>query len=147
MSSRPRHGTSPQSRRNSATNKTLEDRHTVSEPRPVERTPNDGPSWEVDILRDDTVIVDTFLLNRDVLPPRINKKGKVLWKLPDTADKLVRLLCRIKLFIKTTSFFLRRNMFIYVVPGSPRLDRMIVGVSWIFSENERRNANRSSKRN
>ena len=87
----------------------MEDRHTVSEPRPVERTPNDGPSWEVDILRDDTVIVDTFLLNRDVLPPRINKKGKVLWKLPDTADKLVRLLCRIKLFIKTTSFFLRRN--------------------------------------
>lgn len=68
----------------------MEDRHTVSEPRSVEKTA-DGPSWEVDILRDDTVIVDTFLLNSDVLPPRINKKGKVLWKLPDTADKLVRL--------------------------------------------------------
>ncbi|KAL3815921.1 hypothetical protein ACHAXA_005769 [Cyclostephanos tholiformis] len=67
---------------------TMEDRHTISEPRPVEKNANDGFSWEVDILRDDTVIVDTFLLNSDVLPPRINKKGKVVWKLPDRGDKL-----------------------------------------------------------
>jgi len=68
----------------------MEDRHAVSEPRPVESNGRDGnlPSWEVDILRDDTVIVDTFLLNNDVLPPRTNKKGKVVWRLPDTADKL-----------------------------------------------------------
>ena len=65
----------------------MEDRHTVSEPRPIE----DGshlPSWEVDILRDGTV-VDTFLLNNDVLPPRSNKRGKVLWRLPDSLNKLV----------------------------------------------------------
>lgn len=63
-------------------------RHSVSDPRPVGGDEN-LPSWEVDILRDDTVIVDTFLLNNEVLPPRTNKKGKVVWRLPDTADKLV----------------------------------------------------------
>ena len=66
----------------------MEDRHSVSEPRPV-----DGgvgkPSWEVDILRDDTLVVDTFSLSNDNLPPRTNKKGKVVWRLPDKADKLV----------------------------------------------------------
>lgn len=46
------------------------------------------PSWEVDILRDG-VIVDSFILNKEVLPPRTNKKGKVVWKLPDNGDKLV----------------------------------------------------------
>eukprot|EP00584_Thalassiosira_punctigera_P005781 CAMPEP_0172535502 /NCGR_PEP_ID=MMETSP1067-20121228/7482_1 /TAXON_ID=265564 ORGANISM="Thalassiosira punctigera, Strain Tpunct2005C2" /NCGR_SAMPLE_ID=MMETSP1067 /ASSEMBLY_ACC=CAM_ASM_000444 /LENGTH=508 /DNA_ID=CAMNT_0013320439 /DNA_START=140 /DNA_END=1666 /DNA_ORIENTATION=- len=68
----------------------MEDRHTVSEPRPVESIGRDGnlPSWEVDVLRDDTVIVDTFLLNNSVLPPRTNKRGKVVWRLPDTTDKL-----------------------------------------------------------
>ncbi|KAL7540547.1 hypothetical protein ACHAXR_012582 [Thalassiosira sp. AJA248-18] len=68
----------------------MEDRHTVSDPRSV-GIGGDGnlPSWEVDILRDDTVIVDTFLLNNDVLPPRTNKKGKVVWRLPDKGEKLV----------------------------------------------------------
>mmetsp|Transcript_15950 Transcript_15950/g.33697 ORF Transcript_15950/g.33697 Transcript_15950/m.33697 type:complete len:510 (-) Transcript_15950:105-1634(-) len=68
----------------------MEDRHAVSEPRPVESNGRDGnlPSWEVDILRDDTVVVDTFLLNNDVLPPRTNKRGKVVWRLPDKTDKL-----------------------------------------------------------
>jgi hypothetical protein len=65
----------------------MEDRHSVSEPRIVEGSPT--PSWEVDILRDDTVIVDTVVLNGDVLPPRTNKKGKVVWRLPDSADKMV----------------------------------------------------------
>ena len=66
----------------------MEDRHSISEPRPVP-----SPScteWEIDILRDDTVIVDTFVINNEVLPPRTNKKGKVLWKLPDATSKLVR---------------------------------------------------------
>ena len=66
----------------------MEDRHTVSEPRPIEDESH-FPSWEVDILRDGTVIVDTFLLNNDVLPPRTNKRGKVLWRLPDSLNKLV----------------------------------------------------------
>ena len=70
----------------------MEDRHAVSEPRLVESIGRDGnflPSWEVDILRDDTVIVDTFVLNNEVLPPRTNKRGKVVWRLPDKTDKLV----------------------------------------------------------
>ena len=71
---------------------TMEDRHSVTDPRPVESIDVDGnvvPSWEVDILRDDTVIVDTFLLNNEVLPPRTNKRGKVVWRLPNKMDKLV----------------------------------------------------------
>ena len=67
----------------------MEDRHTVSEPRPIEDGNQKMPSWEVDILRDGTVIVDTFLLNNDVLAPRTNKRGKVLWRLPDSLNKLV----------------------------------------------------------
>lgn len=148
MSSRPRHGTSPQSRRNSATNKTMEDRHTVSEPRPVKKNANDRPSWEVDILRDETVIVDTFFLDSDVLPPRINKKGKLLWKLPDTGDKVVRLISRIKCAASVT-IFLQQHLFLLtrrcLVSGSLRLDQKIAGVSWIFSGNERRNANRRKR--
>ena len=45
--------------------------------------------WEVDIIRDGSVIVDTFVLNNEVLPPRKNKKGKVLWCLPSDPDKTV----------------------------------------------------------
>jgi len=63
----------------------MEDRHTVSDPRPVDNT----PSWEVDILRDNSVIVDTILLNNGTLPPRKNKRGKVLWRLPDSLDRIV----------------------------------------------------------
>ncbi|KAL7549656.1 hypothetical protein ACHAWF_012922 [Thalassiosira exigua] len=70
----------------------MEDRHSVSEPRFVENVDESTPAWEVDILRDDTVIVDTFLLDNDVLPPRTNKKGKVVWRLPDAAKKLVSFL-------------------------------------------------------
>jgi hypothetical protein len=75
---------------NSLTNKqhcNMEDRHSISEPRPIHG--KNYAEWEIDILRDDTVIVDTFIINNEVLPPRTNKKGKVLWRLPDTVDKLV----------------------------------------------------------
>ncbi len=72
----------------------MEDRHTISDPRPLvlEKIGSDDdlPSWEVDIIRDDTVIVDTVVLNNENLPPRTNKKGKVIWRLPDSTDKLVR---------------------------------------------------------
>ncbi|KAL7517794.1 hypothetical protein ACHAWX_002684 [Stephanocyclus meneghinianus] len=73
------------------TNLIMEDRHSISEPRPIVRR-HIGSStcveWEVDILRDDTVVVDTIILTDDVLPPRTNKKGKVVWRLPDSVDKL-----------------------------------------------------------
>mmetsp|Transcript_10182 Transcript_10182/g.21234 ORF Transcript_10182/g.21234 Transcript_10182/m.21234 type:complete len:523 (+) Transcript_10182:128-1696(+) len=70
----------------------MEDRHTISDPRPLvlEKVGSDDdlPSWEVDIIRDDTVVVDTVVLNNENLPPRTNKKGKVVWRLPDSTDKL-----------------------------------------------------------
>jgi hypothetical protein len=62
----------------------MEDRHTISEPRRLVNDGDTNPRWEVDILRDDSLVVDTFVLNSTVLPPRVNKKGKVLWKLPET---------------------------------------------------------------
>ena len=65
----------------------MEDRHTVSDPRPVDNST--VPSWTVDILRDNSVIVDTILLNNSTLPPRKNKRGKVLWRLPDSLDRIV----------------------------------------------------------
>jgi hypothetical protein len=67
----------------------MEDRHSISEPRAVVRIGISAVEWEVDILRDETVVVDTFILNDEVLPPRTNKKGKILWRLPDSEDKLV----------------------------------------------------------
>eukprot|EP00804_Cyclotella_cryptica_P026030 CCRYP_019309-RA/>CCRYP_019309-RA protein AED:0.04 eAED:0.04 QI:88/1/1/1/1/1/2/1276/479 len=69
----------------------MEDRHSISEPRAIVRRNFGSPSyveWEVDILRDDTVVVDTLTLTDEVLPPRTNKKGKVVWRLPDSEDKL-----------------------------------------------------------
>eukprot|EP00985_Skeletonema_marinoi_P003519 scaffold1508_cov108-Skeletonema_marinoi.AAC.5 len=69
----------------------MEDRHSVSNPRPFPGGGSDGvkviPTWEVDIIRDGSVIVDTFVLNNEVLPPRKNKKGKVLWSLPKDLNK------------------------------------------------------------
>jgi hypothetical protein len=73
----------------------MEDRHSVSNPRPLPGGGGDGvkdiPTWEVDIIRDGSVIVDTFVLNNEVLPPRKNKKGKVLWRLPKDLDNTVSL--------------------------------------------------------
>ncbi len=71
----------------------MEDRHSVSKPRPVPGGGGDGvkdvPMWEVDIIRDGSVIVDTFVLHHEILPPRKNKKGKVLWCLPKDLNKTV----------------------------------------------------------
>ena len=93
----------------------LEDRHTISEPRPVvdgtdENPPvvvvvgneneNENetssssssshklPTWEVDIFREgvDTPIM-TLQINARNLPPRIRKK-KIIWKLPDTIHQI-----------------------------------------------------------
>lgn len=62
----------------------MEDRYTISEPRCIVNDGDTNPCWEVDILRDDSMVVDTFVLSSAVLPPRVNKKGRVLWKLPET---------------------------------------------------------------
>ena len=76
----------------------MQDRHRVSEARPLPGSGDDGlkdvPTWEVDIIRDGTVIVDTFVLNNEVLPPRKNKKGRVLWRLPSDLDNAVSFLMR-----------------------------------------------------
>ena len=68
----------------------MEDRHSISEPRPVFCRGNSlPPVWEIDVVRDGTVVIDTFKLDNEVLPPRRNKKGKVVWRLPDSVEKLV----------------------------------------------------------
>ena len=63
----------------------MEDRHSLSEPRPIPGLAL--PSWEVDVLRDgvDTPIM-TILIDNNSLPPRKRKK-KVVWKLPDSVDQ------------------------------------------------------------
>lgn len=70
----------------------MEHRHSISKPR-LSSCDGDGvkdvPAWEVDIIRDGTLVVDTFVLNNDILPPRKNKKGKVLWCLPNDVNKTV----------------------------------------------------------
>ncbi len=84
------------------------------------------PSWEVDILRDG-VIVDSFILNKEVLPPRTNKKGKVVWKLPDNGDKLVSAQANaneVRNFSTLTKLFILQ--FSFNVAPSPHLVQMTV---------------------
>ncbi|KAG7354940.1 hypothetical protein IV203_004296 [Nitzschia inconspicua] len=64
----------------------MEDRHYLSEPRPVAGL--DIPTWEVDIMRegvDDPIM--TLLVDQNSLPPRKSKK-KIVWKLPDNLETL-----------------------------------------------------------
>jgi hypothetical protein len=64
----------------------MEDRHYLSEPRPVPGL--DLPTWEVDVLREGVdVPILTLRLDRITLPPRKSKK-KVVWRLPDTVDMI-----------------------------------------------------------
>lgn len=133
---------------------TMEDRHSVSEPRPIDKNDGSLPSWEVDILRDDTVIVDTFLLNKDVLPPR-KKKGKVVWRLPDKADKLVSCIACIHFtkrghnytYCNSTkeifcSYFIVGTSIQSDVNLSLRLQQTTVVASWISLRNVRKSASR-----
>lgn len=64
----------------------MEERHYVSQPRPVPDL--ELPTWEVDIMREgvDTPIM-TFNVDNNILPPRKRKK-RVIWKLPETLDIL-----------------------------------------------------------
>ena len=70
----------------------MEDRHTLSEPRFLEGHQTMELTWEVDIYRHGVAEpVDTILVSNTVLPPRFNKKGKILWRLPTEPGKIVRL--------------------------------------------------------
>ena len=51
------------------------------------------PCWKVDVLRggddnedSDVKVVGTLCVSNDNLPPRRNRKGKVVWKLPETLE-------------------------------------------------------------
>jgi hypothetical protein len=64
----------------------MEDRHYLSEPRPIYDL--EIPTWEVDVIRegvDDPVM--TLIVDRNTLPPRKSKK-KIVWKLPDDVNVL-----------------------------------------------------------
>lgn len=64
----------------------MEERHTISEPRLLSST---HLSWLVDITREGVhEPVDTIEINENTLPPR-KKKGKIVWRLPSDAEKLV----------------------------------------------------------
>ncbi|KAL3941293.1 MAG: hypothetical protein SGBAC_004316 [Bacillariaceae sp.] len=59
----------------------MEDRHYLSEPRPI--AGRKLPTWEVDVMRDGVDMpILTLQVDNRVLPPRKRKK-KVVWKLPD----------------------------------------------------------------
>lgn len=72
----------------------MEDRHYLSDPRPVPGRP--VPTWDVDVIREGVVPpIMTITVDKSVLPPRKgkgkNKKGggtTVAWRLPDSADVL-----------------------------------------------------------
>jgi hypothetical protein len=64
----------------------MEDRHYLSEPRPIEDL--GLPTWEVDIFREGVgTPIMTITLDSNSLPPRKRKK-KVVWKLPDSFDQV-----------------------------------------------------------
>lgn len=69
----------------------FEDRHTFSDPRLASDTdPSfaDMPAWHVDVYRKGvSEPVDTLLIDDSTLPPRKNKKGRVIWRLPDEPDE------------------------------------------------------------
>lgn len=66
----------------------MEDRHTISEPRIHDISQE--LTWEVDIYRDGVAQpIDTVIISDRVLPPRTNKKGKIVWKLPTEPGKMV----------------------------------------------------------
>ena len=98
----------------------LDERHTLSDPRPAAATDgsaptprrsgldddddndwDDGefdresyrcdlPGWHVDVYRRGVSDpVDTLLINDETLPPRTNRKGKAVWRLPGDVAKLV----------------------------------------------------------
>jgi len=64
----------------------MDDRHTISEPR---LKPSAKKTWIVDIYRKGVQDpVDTIEISDETLPPRVNKRGKVVWQLPDDGNRV-----------------------------------------------------------
>lgn len=68
----------------------MDERHSLSEPRLLKQSnpSSDGPKWEVDVLRENVIVVDTIPIDETTLPPRLNKKGRVAWRLPGDDSRL-----------------------------------------------------------
>jgi len=67
----------------------MEDRHSLSAPRPKSPT-NTSLVWLVDVYRKGVSNpIDTLEISEETLPPRLNKKGKVVWRLPTDTSRLV----------------------------------------------------------
>lgn len=63
----------------------MEDRHYLSEPRPISGLKL--PTWEVDVMREGVDMpILTLQVDSQILPPRRRKK-KVVWKLPEDLSK------------------------------------------------------------
>jgi hypothetical protein len=64
------------------------DSHSFGEPVPVVSATEDGrdePRWTVDVIRTSgNVVVGTLLISNTTLPPRKNKKNKIVWRLPES---------------------------------------------------------------
>eukprot|EP00978_Attheya_sp_CCMP212_P040733 scaffold225587_cov41-Attheya_sp.AAC.1 len=68
------------------------ERHFLSEPRISSPEDGGGESrleWEVDVHREGvSEVIETLTINDTTLPPRTNKRGKVLWRLPTDHSRL-----------------------------------------------------------
>ena len=69
----------------------MEDRHVLSAPRLQQQQPSSNLLvWLVDIYRKGVSDpIDTIEISNETLPPRVNKKGKVVWRLPTDDSRLV----------------------------------------------------------
>jgi len=64
----------------------MDERHTFSEPRLID---SNALKWDLDIYRKGVNDpVETILLSDETLPPRLNKRGKIVWRLPTDPGKL-----------------------------------------------------------
>jgi hypothetical protein len=68
----------------------MEDRHNLATPRLSKSSSSTLLVWNVDIYRKGvTDPVDTIEISDETLPPRLNKKGKVVWRLPTDGNRVV----------------------------------------------------------
>ena len=90
----------------------MDDRHTLSEPRP--KSPS-TLAWLVDIRREGVdEPIDTIEVSDETLPPR-KKKGKVVWRLPSDHSRLVRTYVHTYVCLKMIIYiYVCMFMFMYV---------------------------------
>ena len=62
----------------------------VSEPRRPEADDTDAP-WVVDVVKGGTKVLATLDVTAELLPPRKNAKGRVVWSLPAEIGQQPRL--------------------------------------------------------